>query len=295
MFKFLPLCFFFAPFAADILSYARAAQSHARNLKVTKQNNLRVRLYILFQIHSAAFSFNSKGEFIYRFFVNSLVSVPHKWNYAVRIQLDNTKPLKTAIANKILRLKDRFNDFNVKPKPNVQFSSISASVSSSFPELLLAQQGARASRQVPAGVPAESRTLTFPLVYTLPPLTGLRDGSAARRRREGDLSKVYPAAPAVPGEPAGAPDLMRDPVELPERRRLSAAPRVAEGAGKEAAGCVGVCRCVSDCCVVSWESHARCLRAEPRSRRSAPLISSHVSLLRLPHAPNPPQNSDYDI
>lgn len=44
---------FFARFAADILSYGRAAESHARNLKVMKWNNLRVRLYILFQIHSA--------------------------------------------------------------------------------------------------------------------------------------------------------------------------------------------------------------------------------------------------
>lgn len=120
-----------------------------------------------------------------------------------------------------------------------------------------------ASRQVPAGVPAESRTLTFPLVYTLPSLTGLRDGLAARRRREGDLAKVYAAAPAVPGEPAGAPDLMRDPVELPRRCCLGEAPTVAEGGEKEAAGCVGVCRRVSDRCVVSSESHARCLCAEP--------------------------------
>lgn len=74
-------------------------------------------------------------------------------------------------------------------------------VASSFPESLFAQQGARASRQVPAGVPAESRTLTFLLVYTLSPLTRLQDGLAARLQQEGDLSKVYPAAPAVPGEP----------------------------------------------------------------------------------------------
>lgn len=56
---------------------------------------------------------------------------------------------------------------------------------------------------------------------------------------------------------------MRDPVELPRRRRRGEAPTVAKGAEKGAAGCVGVCRCVSDCCVVSSESHARCLRAEP--------------------------------
>lgn len=168
--------------------------------------------------------------------------------------------------------------------------SFCVSVSSSFPQSLFAQQGARASRQVPAGVPAESRTLTFPLVYTLPPLTRPRDGLAARRRREGDLSKVYPAAPAVPGEPAGAPDLMRDPVELSQRRRrLGEAPTVAEGAEKEASG---VRRCVSVCVGLLC-----CFLGESRSMFACrcPFISRYVSLLLPLLPPHPLQNSDYDV